>query len=210
MLRLRDTAPEGFRSRRRSVAVSGERKSREPERFAAPGPRLRDPRCHLLIVSAGSLGARPPHGGAAHAYTSTRTRWCATSGGRGCGTARKRVNPLVASATEAQPRGPSAQRSPSEHSNSRTAVSALEASAATLRPANWLATRVSSREWRLDRSPDERPVAGGCGPVTWLPATTPGRPPRRMTSLFLRPSTRSMRRHPPGRSAALRSGARAR
>ena len=52
----------------------------------------RDPRCHSLIVSAGSLGAHPPHGGAAHAYTSSRTRSYESSGRRGCRTRVACVN----------------------------------------------------------------------------------------------------------------------
>ena len=80
-----ERAPGRFRPGGYPSWCAGEQKSREPFRFTAPGPRLRDPRCHLLIVSAGSLGARPPHGGAAHAYTSTRTRWCESSGGEDAG-----------------------------------------------------------------------------------------------------------------------------
>ena len=87
-----DARPRRFRSGRLPSRCAGEQKEPRTLWFAAPGPRLRDPRCHSLIVSAGSLGAHPPHGGAAHAYTSSRTRWCESSGGRGCRTRVACVN----------------------------------------------------------------------------------------------------------------------
>ena len=74
-----------------------------PRWFAAPGPRLRDPRCHWLKVSAEKLGARPPNDGAAHACTSTRTQWCGSSGGEGWGRGRVSVKSRpVRAATEMQ------------------------------------------------------------------------------------------------------------
>ena len=79
-----------------AVAVCPEKqKDREPCWFAAPGPRLRDPRCHSLTISAGSLGARPPNDGAAHAYTCPRRGWCGSSGCGWCGQARDPSTPAA-------------------------------------------------------------------------------------------------------------------
>ncbi len=84
-------------ARRLPVVFAGEQKSREPSWFAAPGPRLRDPRCHSLLVSAGKLGARPPNDGAAHACTSTNCGWCDSSGREEWGTASRPSTPERAS-----------------------------------------------------------------------------------------------------------------